>query len=102
MFPSARASQAIAKCGKAHGDVRRTTKGRNLKRWQKEKWEDKITGEDCGHKGGPEVLPAHKARLQENPGGADRERAQGEDPEEEGGAARCVTAFRGAGANSPL
>lgn len=50
-FPSARASQAIAKCRKQHGQVRKTEKGRSLKRWQREKWKDKITGKPCGHPG---------------------------------------------------
>lgn len=54
VFPSARASQAIAKCRKSHGDVRKGKKGSSLKRWQREKWKDKITGKPCGHKGGPE------------------------------------------------
>ena len=61
VFPSARASQAIAKCRKSHGDVRKGKKGQNLKRWQKEKWVDKATGKPCGHKGGPEYCrPSRK------------------------------------------
>ncbi len=48
VFPSARASQAIAKCRKASGAVRKTEKGTNLKRWEKEKWEDTRTGKACG------------------------------------------------------
>jgi len=32
-FPSARASQAIAKCRKGKGKVRKTKKGAALKRW---------------------------------------------------------------------
>lgn len=49
-FPSARASQAIAKCRKGKGNVRKTKKGSSLKRWQKEKWIDTRTGKPCGAK----------------------------------------------------
>ena len=48
VFPSARASQAIAKCRKASGNVRRTSEGTSLKRWEKEKWTDTRTGKACG------------------------------------------------------
>jgi len=48
VFPSARASQAIAKCRKASGNVRKTEKGTSLKRWQAEKWQDTRTGKPCG------------------------------------------------------
>ena len=48
VFPSARASQAIAKCRKASGNVRKTEKGTELKRWQAEKWQDTKTGKPCG------------------------------------------------------
>lgn len=48
VFPSARASQAIAKCRKASGSVRKTDKGTSLKRWEKERWEDTRTGKPCG------------------------------------------------------
>tara|TARA_S200002703_G_C3786288_1_gene242441 strand:- start:690 stop:1058 length:369 start_codon:yes stop_codon:yes gene_type:complete len=50
-FPSARASQAIAKCRKGKGKVRKTKKGAALKRWSKEKWVNTKTGKPCGHKG---------------------------------------------------
>ena len=36
----------VAKCRKAHGQVRKSKKGASLKRWQKEKWKDKITGNE--------------------------------------------------------
>jgi|TARA_R100000479_G_scaffold42450_2_gene19240 hypothetical protein len=49
-FPSARASQAIAKCRKGKGKVRKSKKGASLKRWQKEKWVDTRTGKACGAK----------------------------------------------------
>jgi hypothetical protein len=49
VFPSARASQAIAKCRKAQGKVRKTKAGASLKRWQKEKWIDTRTGKPCGY-----------------------------------------------------
>lgn len=48
VFPSARASQAIAKCRKKKGTVRKGAKGKSLKRWQKEKWVDTRTGKACG------------------------------------------------------
>jgi hypothetical protein len=48
VFPSARASQAIAKCRKASGSVRRTEAGTSLKRWEKEKWQDTKSGKACG------------------------------------------------------
>ena len=47
-FPSARASQAIAKCRGKNGKVRKTKKGASLKRWEKEKWKDVKTGKPCG------------------------------------------------------
>jgi hypothetical protein len=48
VFPSARASQAIAKCRKASNSVRRTEAGTSLKRWQSEKWVDTKSGKACG------------------------------------------------------
>ena len=48
VFPSARASQAIAKCRKAKGQVKKSEKGSDLKRWEKEKWVDTRTGKPCG------------------------------------------------------
>ena len=48
IFPSARASQAIAKCRKASGSVVKSEKGTSLKRWEKEKWQDTRTGKACG------------------------------------------------------
>lgn len=48
VFPSARASQAIAKCRKSSGNVRKTEEGTSLKRWQAEKWVDTRTGKACG------------------------------------------------------
>ena len=50
VFPSARASQAIAKCRKASGKSQKSKKGANLKRWEKEKWVDTRTGKACGAK----------------------------------------------------
>lgn len=50
-FPSARASQAIAKCRKANHIVHKGDAGKDLRRWQKEKWVDKATGKPCGHPG---------------------------------------------------
>lgn len=48
VFPSARASQAIAKCRKESGSVKKTEAGTNLKRWEREKWVDQKTGKPCG------------------------------------------------------
>jgi len=48
VFPSARASQAIAKCRKESGTVRKGESGTSLKRWEKEKWVDTRTGKPCG------------------------------------------------------
>lgn len=48
VFPSARASQAIAKCRKGSGTVRKTEAGTSLKRWDAEKWKDTKTGKACG------------------------------------------------------
>jgi len=54
VFPSARASQAIAKCRKESGAVRKTEAGSSLKRWEKEKWTDTRTGKACGSGGSNE------------------------------------------------
>jgi hypothetical protein len=54
VFPSARASQAIAKCRKASGSVRKTEAGSSLKRWGKEKWVDTKSGKACGAGGSNE------------------------------------------------
>jgi hypothetical protein len=48
VFPSARASQAIAKCRKGKGNVRKTKSGTALKRWGAEKWQDTKSGKPCG------------------------------------------------------
>jgi hypothetical protein len=48
VFPSARASQAIAKCRKSSGNVKKTEKGASLKRWESEKWQDTKSGKSCG------------------------------------------------------
>ena len=48
VFPSARASQAIAKCRKKSGTVRKTEKGTELKRLQAEKLQDTKSGKACG------------------------------------------------------
>jgi hypothetical protein len=54
VFPSARASQAIAKCRKASGKVTKSAKGSDLKRWEDEKWVDTRTGKACGAGGSNE------------------------------------------------
>jgi hypothetical protein len=48
VFPSARASQAIAKCRKQSGNVVKSEKGTSLKRWEKENWVDTKTNKPCG------------------------------------------------------
>jgi len=59
---SARAAQAVAKCRKKSGHVRKSKAGANLKRWAKEKWKDVKTGKPCGHPGpGKEYCrPSHR------------------------------------------
>jgi len=51
VFPSARASQQIAKCRNAHGSTHKSKEGKSLKRWQAEKWQDTRTGKPCGQGG---------------------------------------------------
>ena len=48
-WPSARASQALAKCRKGKGQVRKSPAGKALKRWGKEKWVNTKTGRPCGN-----------------------------------------------------
>tara|TARA_B100002019_G_scaffold219997_1_gene192677 strand:+ start:97 stop:429 length:333 start_codon:yes stop_codon:yes gene_type:complete len=48
VFPSARASQMIAKCRKESGHVRKTPAGTALKRWEREKWKNTKTHKPCG------------------------------------------------------
>tara|TARA_R110001592_G_scaffold263363_3_gene528671 strand:- start:581 stop:907 length:327 start_codon:yes stop_codon:yes gene_type:complete len=48
VWPSARASQMVAKCRKAHGHVRKGKAGTSLRRWGREKWTDVRTGRPCG------------------------------------------------------
>ncbi len=50
VWPSARASQALAKCRKHSGHVRKSAKGASLKRWGSEKWVNVKTGRPCGNK----------------------------------------------------
>jgi len=67
VFPSARASQAIAKCRKASGSVRKTQKGASLKRWQSEKWVDTKTGKPCGAGGSNEYCRPTKRVSSKTP-----------------------------------
>jgi len=67
VFPSARASQAIAKCRKASGNVRKTEKGTELKRWQAEKWQDTKTGKACGAGGKNEYCRPTKRVSKDTP-----------------------------------
>ena len=64
VFPSARASQAIAKCRKASGNVQKSEEGTSLKRWEKEKWVDTRTGKPCGAGGKNEYCrPSKRVSL---------------------------------------
>lgn len=67
VFPSARASQAIAKCRKASGSVKKSEEGTSLKRWEKEKWVDTRTGKACGAGGKNEYCRPSKRVSAETP-----------------------------------
>jgi hypothetical protein len=67
VFPSARASQAIAKCRKESGTVRKSEAGTSLKRWEKEKWTDTRTGKPCGSGGANEYCRPTKRISKETP-----------------------------------
>jgi hypothetical protein len=67
VFPSARASQAIAKCRKSKGIVRKSEKGSDLKRWQSEKWKDQKTGKACGAGGKNEYCRPSKRVSRDTP-----------------------------------
>ena len=67
VFPSARASQAIAKCRKKKGKVKKSQKGSNLKRWEKEKWIDTRTGKACGDGGKNEYCRPSKRVSKKTP-----------------------------------
>lgn len=59
-FPSARASQAIAKCRKEAGQVRKSEEGTSLRRWEREAWKDTRTGKPCGAGGKTEYCRPSK------------------------------------------
>jgi len=67
VFPSARASQAIAKCRKSSGNVKKTKAGYDLKRWESEKWEDTKTGKACGAGGKNEYCRPTKRVSKDTP-----------------------------------
>lgn len=67
VFPSARASQAIAKCRKQSGSVRKGEAGSNLKRWEAEKWKDTRTGRACGAGGKNEYCRPSKRVSPQTP-----------------------------------
>ena len=67
VFPSARASQAIAKCRKSSGNVLKTDEGTSLKRWEKEKWVDTRTGKACGAGGKNEYCRPSKRVSSKTP-----------------------------------
>lgn len=49
VWPSARASQAVAKCRKKRHIVHKSPKGAALRRWKKERWVNTKTGRPCGN-----------------------------------------------------
>ena len=51
VWPSARASQALGKCRKKAGHVRKTAAGKRIRRWTQERWIDTRTGKACGSTG---------------------------------------------------
>lgn len=67
VFPSARASQAIAKCRKESGSVRKGEAGASLKRWEAEKWVDTRTGKPCGAGGKNEYCRPTKKVSKDTP-----------------------------------
>jgi len=67
VFPSARASQAIAKCRKESGSVRKGEAGTSLKRWEKEKWVDTKSGKACGAGGKNEYCRPSKRVSAQTP-----------------------------------
>lgn len=67
VFPSARASQAIAKCRKASGSVTKSEKGASLKRWADEKWVDTKTNKPCGAGGSNEYCRPTKKVSSKTP-----------------------------------
>lgn len=68
VWPSARASQAVAKCRKERGDVRKSEKGASLRRWTREEWIDRISGRPCGAGGDAEYCrPTNIVSREETP-----------------------------------
>ena len=67
VFPSARASQAISKCRKKSGKVKKSKAGTELKRWEKEKWVDTRTGKACGAGGKNEYCRPTKRVSKKTP-----------------------------------
>lgn len=67
VFPSARASQAIAKCRKASGSVTKSEKGASLKRWASEKWVDTKSSKPCGAGGSNEYCRPTKKVSSKTP-----------------------------------
>lgn len=67
VFPSARASQQIAKCRKAKGQVKKSAKGASLKRWKDEKWKDTRSGKPCGQGGKNEYCRPTKRVSKKTP-----------------------------------
>ena len=67
VFPSARASQSIAKCRKKSGVVNKSKEGANLKRWSAEKWIDTLTVKPCGAGGKKEYCRPTKKVSSKTP-----------------------------------
>jgi len=64
---SARRSQLMSKCRKAKGISKKSKKGSDLRRWEGEKWKDKISGKDCGSGGSTEYCRPTKKVSKDTP-----------------------------------
>lgn len=67
VWPSARASQAVAKCRKGRGEERKGEEGASLRRWSREEWVDRISGRPCGAGGKAEYCRPTKVVSAETP-----------------------------------
>ncbi len=65
VWPSARASQALAKCRKERGDARKSEEGADLRRWGREQWVDRVSGRPCGAGGDAEYCRPSKVVSKE-------------------------------------
>lgn len=67
VWPSARASQAVAKCRKSRGETRKTEEGADLRRWTKEQWVDRVSKKPCGAGGDTEYCRPSRVVSAETP-----------------------------------